>query len=166
MVTIQRLTPDDVDRARALRLRSLRDAPDAYWTTAEEETRTTAAEWRARLTNPAAVTFVARLDGTDVGLVFGAPHHDQAGDAGLYGMWVASEARGTGVGAALIDALVGWARVTGYRHLRLEVADANLPAVRLYERAGFKPTGRAGTLPPPREHITEHERLLQLDQGR
>jgi hypothetical protein len=46
--------------------------------------------------------------------------------------------------------------------VRLEVGDTNAYAVRLYERAGFVPTGVTASLPPPRAHITEHERILDL----
>jgi hypothetical protein len=44
----------------------------------------------------------------------------------------------------------------------LDVGDANLPARRLYERMGFTPTGVVGTMPPPRDHIAEHELVLAL----
>ena len=163
MATIQRMGPGDAARVRAVRLRALRDAPDAYWTTADEEAQTTLDEWRDRLTRPDRATFVATLNGTDVGLVVGEPHYEDVADAGLYSMWVAPEVRGQGVGERLIHAVIGWARSEGYRCLRLEVADANPPAVALYERMGFTPTGRVDHLPPPREHITEHERVLRLE---
>jgi GNAT superfamily N-acetyltransferase len=165
MVTIERIEPAAFERVRDIRLRALRDAPDAFWVTAEEEALTTEAEWRDRLSRPQAVTFVASRDGVDVGLAMGAPHHEHEGDAGLYAMWVAPEARGGGAGAALIREVVDWARAAGFGLLRLEVADANGPAVRLYSRMGFVPTGVAGALPAPREHITEHERALDLRSG-
>lgn len=166
MLLIERIRPEGFQRARSLRLRALEDAPDAFWVTAEQEARTTAAEWRHRIARSDAATFVASRDGVDVGLVVGARHHDHEGDAGLYAMWVAPRARGSGVGSALIEAVVRWARAAGYRSLRLEVGDANDHALRLYERTGFQPTGRVGALPPPRQHITEHERALDLQPGR
>ena len=64
----------------------------------------------------------------------------------------------------LIEALIDWARTAGHDRLLLDVADTNLPAVRLYERMGFEPTGAVGSLPPPREHIREHGRALDLSQ--
>jgi ribosomal protein S18 acetylase RimI-like enzyme len=127
---------------------------------ADEEAATTAAEWRRRLERPDAATFIASRDGVDVGLVLGAPHHHHEVDAGLYGLWVAPQARGTGVGVALISSVIMWARVAGYRFVRLEVGDTNAHAVGLYERIGFAPTGVTATWPPPRAHITEHEWAL------
>lgn len=162
VLAIERIGPPAFERARAVRLRALRDAPDAFWITAAQEAATTAAQWRDRLARSDAATFVARLDRADVGLAVGASHHEHAGDAGLYAMWVAPEARGSGAATALIEAVVEWARAAGYRFLRLDVADTNEPAVRLYSRIGFEPTGVVGVLPAPRGHITEHERALDL----
>jgi ribosomal protein S18 acetylase RimI-like enzyme len=53
---------------------------------------------------------------------------------------VASDARGQGVGRALLDALLATARQQGYRAVSLSV-DRQNPALRLYERAGFYDAG-------------------------
>lgn len=55
-----------------------------------------------------------------------------------------------------------WARSAGYARLRLDVSDTNLAAIATYSALGFAPTGRRGTLPPPRDHITEREMALDL----
>ena len=52
-------------------------------------------------------------------------------------MWVAPEARGQGVGAALVAAVEGWARGKGYVRMGLGVTSTNEPAIRLYTRMGF-----------------------------
>ena len=64
--------------------------------------------------------------------------------------------------AALIDAVLGWARVGGARRLLLDVGDHNQPAIALYARKGFEPNGETGSYPAPRNHIREHQRELQL----
>ncbi len=51
---------------------------------------------------------------------------------------VAPRAQGRGLGAALLQELVDRARGRGAEYLMLEVRDDNLPARRLYERAGFE----------------------------
>lgn len=159
---IDQVGPDAWERVRSLRLRALSDAPGAFWATVDDEASMTPAQWRERLTQSDAATFVARCDDEDVGLVVGASHHAHDADAGLYAMWVAPQHRRAGVAVALVEAVVAWARTGGFKRLRLEVADANTAAVRLYERTGFTPTGRTGHLPQPRAHITEHERALDL----
>jgi ribosomal-protein-alanine N-acetyltransferase len=51
-------------------------------------------------------------------------------------------ARRTGIGSALMECLLDWARERGYRALHLEVRAGNLPAIALYRRFGFVQTGR------------------------
>jgi ribosomal protein S18 acetylase RimI-like enzyme len=77
-------------------------------------------------------------------------------------MWVAPEARGQGVGEALIEAGAGWARSQGFKQLALDVIDDNEPAIALYQRKGFKPTGESNAFPPPREHIVEIRMVISL----
>ena len=77
-------------------------------------------------------------------------------------MWVAPEVRRRGVGGALVDAVINWARSSDVDRLLLDVADDNAPAIALYTRKGFDPNGEVSTQPPPREHIREHRRELRL----
>ena len=77
-------------------------------------------------------------------------------------MWVAPEVRRAGVGARLVDLVIAWARENAISRILLDVADLNDAAVALYAAKGFKPTGKAGSFPPPRDHIREHERELRL----
>lgn len=53
------------------------------------------------------------------------------------GLFVAQEARGMGVGTALLDAISEEAHRRGYAELRLDVIDSNPRAKALYERQGF-----------------------------
>lgn len=167
---IERLTSSDVARLRALRLRALETSPEAFGTTAAEAHAWTDDAWRTQLERLA--TFVAVLDGEDVGLVRSegddGPPDDASSEgarpdaAWLISMWVAPQARRHGVGGALVDAVIAWARAEGHGRVLLDVTDDNVPAIALYARKGFEPTGRTNTLPPPRDHVTEHERELRL----
>jgi GNAT superfamily N-acetyltransferase len=56
---------------------------------------------------------------------------------------VRRDARGQGVGTALLEALVVRARALRVRALSLSVEEDN-PALRLYQRLGFVPVGRVG----------------------
>lgn len=49
--------------------------------------------------------------------------------------------RGRGIGAALMEALVEWAREAGYRVMHLEVRAGNVPALGLYRNFGFTQVG-------------------------
>ena len=60
-----------------------------------------------------------------------------------FGMSVAKEYRGQGIGAALLSAGLAWARQSPIIHrIGLEVYQENLPAIRLYEKFGFHTEGR------------------------
>jgi GNAT superfamily N-acetyltransferase len=157
---IQRLTSDEAVRLRTLRLRALRDAPDAFDSTFEESFARTPESWATQLSELA--TFVAVIDGSDAGIARGGPDSRIQNVAWLLSMWVAPEARGQGVGEALVDAVVGWARSNGMVRLLLDVGDDNTAAVALYARKGFSPNGKQSTLLPPRDHIREHQRVLEL----
>ena len=55
----------------------------------------------------------------------------------LDGICVAAEARGGGVGSALLAAIEEEARARGYGYVRLDVIDSNWRARALYERLGY-----------------------------
>lgn len=162
MDAIERLAASDWRRLRQVRLRALTDTPDAFGRTAAEEAQMPPADWRRRLDRPDVATFVAKLDDGDVGLVTALADDTEETDAWLVGMWVDPTVRRLGLGSALVDAAVSWCQTAGRRRLLLDVADNNGAAVRFYETYGFRRTGKTGTLPPPRTHVTEHERLLEL----
>src|SRR5262249_24078432 len=136
---IERVGPEAAERVMAIRRRALRDTPDAYWVTLDEEEAHGVAGWRGTLELEDRAVFLARRGGADAGLALGAPHREHPGDAVLAAMWVAPDARGTGLGEALIRAVAGWARDAGHRAVRLDVSDTNEPAIRLYARMGFVP---------------------------
>ncbi|MFQ6547529.1 GNAT family N-acetyltransferase [Aestuariibius sp. 2305UL40-4] len=66
----------------------------------------------------------------------------------LDGLFVSAEARGRGVGTALLSAVYDEARSRGYREVRLDVITDNPRARALYEREGFRAinTSHAGPL--------------------
>ena len=68
------------------------------------------------------------------------PHPASAHVADL-GMMVAASHRRRGIGRALLEAAVGWARLAGVTKLELHVFPWNEPAIRLYERFGFEREG-------------------------
>lgn len=55
----------------------------------------------------------------------------------LDGLCVSSQARGNGIGTALLEAIVAEGRARGYPAVRLDVVDTNWRARALYERRGF-----------------------------
>ena len=64
-----------------------------------------------------------------------------ADQAHINNLAVRPELRGGGLGAYLLDAIVAEARHLGAASLTLEVRRSNIPAQRLYARAGFHEAG-------------------------
>lgn len=133
---IHRLDPSEVERYKVIRLRSLQDTPDAFDSTLEELSAWEEARWESQMQRPIWVTV---LDGRDAGLVRVMPEKDQPGVAYLISMWMEPEARRQNVGGALVDAAVHWSRAHELRTLKLDVGNANAPAIALYASRGFLP---------------------------
>jgi ribosomal protein S18 acetylase RimI-like enzyme len=144
-------------------LAALAEAPDAFGTTFEEASRWPGERWLQQLRD--LPTFIAADDVEDLGIVRGEPDHDDPTAYWLMSMWVAPSARGRGVGDALVQTLVAFARERRATRLVLDVADHNTHAIALYERHGFVANGQHGAMPPPREHVREHQLELRLANG-
>jgi L-phenylalanine/L-methionine N-acetyltransferase len=90
----------------------------------------------------AAVFVAARGDGAIIGrLSLARDAHPASTHVADLGLMVAKDARGQGVGRALLEAAVEWAQSAGIRKLELHVFPWNEPAIRLYERFGFEREG-------------------------
>ena len=111
MLRVERLSADEAPRLRAIRLRALADAPDAFGATLEEASARTTETWAQQMRE--LPSFVAVKGGLDVGMVRCEPDATRADTASLISMWVAPAARRSGVGDALIDAAIEWARANG-----------------------------------------------------
>ena len=139
-VSVRRLTPADAALFREIRLEGLRHDPDAFGSTFEEESGEPPAFFAERLAR--SVVFGAFRGAELLGVagfyVQPGPKHAHKGM--LWGMYVRPQARGAGVGARLVEAVLDHAR----RHvelIQLSVISENLAARRLYERFGFAAYG-------------------------
>jgi GNAT superfamily N-acetyltransferase len=146
-IDVRAIGVDEWPLWRDLRLKALREAPDAFGSTLAEwqGVGDTEARWRARLST---VPFnaVAYLEGVPAGMASGTVL-DGDGTSELISMWVAPFARGHGVGEALVAAVIRQAREKGARTLALDVVEGNEPARTLYLRCGFLDAGQAGCNP-------------------
>lgn len=97
---------------------------------------------RALKGHPDAAVFVADDDGVIVGRLSVArdPHTASRHVADL-GLMIAASHRRRGIGRALLEQAVAWARDTGVRKLELHVFPWNEPALKLYEQFGFEREG-------------------------
>jgi len=89
-----------------------------------------------------AAVFVAEEEGCIVGrLSIARDQHPASLHVADLGLMVAASHRRRGIGSALLDAAVEWAREAGVRKLELHVFPWNDAAIKLYERYGFVKEG-------------------------
>jgi ribosomal protein S18 acetylase RimI-like enzyme len=133
----------DWEAIRDIRLRSLREEPDAYASDYQTEARFEPDMWKQRIET--ASSYLAFNDDHDlVGIATGLETGD--GDTYVVGMYVAPEARRLGCAHELLDAISDLAVRRQGRRLLLEVAESNIRAARTYRSYGFVETGRRRTL--------------------
>jgi RimJ/RimL family protein N-acetyltransferase len=118
---------------------------DGAWLLTTDGWRSTADErryLRALKRFPDAAVYVADDDGEVVGrLSLARDPHPASRHVADLGLMVAASHRRRGLGTALLDQAVTWARGTGVRKLELHVFPWNEPAIRLYETFGFEREG-------------------------
>ena len=102
--------------------------------------------WLSReLKRQGAVVLVAEREGTVVGYVYATVEGrdwnallDAHGE--LHDVWVDESARGTGVGALLLEELLRWMKAQGVPRVLLMTATQNAAAQRLFARLGWRST--------------------------
>ena len=143
MISVRAARPEDAATLVALGA-SIGREPEGWllntdgWRSVGEERR----YLRALKRHPDAAVYVAEEDGAIVGRLSVArdPHSASRHVADL-GLMVAATHRRRGVGRALLDQAVSWARDAGVRKLELHVFPWNGPAIALYEKFGFTHEG-------------------------
>ena len=142
-MVIRELTETDVPAFWELRLRALRDHPDAFGMSYEEQRDTPLAaiaeRFRTSYSTPSSFILGAFADGL-VGMVgcFGERSAKVRHKASLWGVYVAPEARGRGVARALLTAAIDRVRAwPDVDTLRIAVVVGNDAARSLYLSLGF-----------------------------
>jgi len=138
---------------RDVRLAALRDAPYAFGSTYDQEIALVDTDWQHKIARGATFLAYAReLHGEAVGIAAGFEAEPDMVE--LVSLWVRPQARGYGIGDALVNAVCSWARGKGARRVHLWVTKTNDAACSLYQRCGFWPTGEGQPLPSDPE-LTE-----------
>jgi RimJ/RimL family protein N-acetyltransferase len=142
-VVIRRAQPGDAEALVALAEAVAAEpggwlASDGGWRTVGDERRYLRALRRYR----DAAVFVAETPAGIVGrLSVARDSHPASRHVADLGLMVAASHRRRGIGTALLDAAVAWARETGVRKLELHVFPHNEAAIALYEKYGFRREG-------------------------
>jgi len=149
MVLVRETVQDDWQALRDIRLAALQDAPDAFASTYAEQAAFTEADWRDAIARGG--TFLAYIPEVSAaepaGLAGGYLREERPGTLALISMFVRPQARGRGVGEALIAAVNTWGLARQAATMHLWVTETNSSARLLYERCGFSFTGERQPLP-------------------
>ena len=145
---IRQATPGDAAALVEL-ARAVGSEPEGWlltvggWRTVADERRAIRVQ---RWSRDTVIVVAVATEGRIVGrLSLVRDEHPAAPHVADLGIMVAREARGQGVGTALIAAAVAWARVAAIAKVELHVFPHNVAAIALYERCGFVAEGvRAG----------------------
>ena len=146
---VRRLHESDAAAYHALRIRALREHPDAFTSSFEEEQGRPLAWAEARLRDdafrPHDFFLGAFADGALAGIVGlqGRYRPKERHNATVVGMFVAPELAGRGLGRALMNELLARSRaLADLSQLDLTVTEANHAAQALYAGCGFTVFGR------------------------
>ena len=151
MVVVRETVAGDWKALRDIRLEALCTAPTAFGSTYEDEANHGEAHWHNRIARGG--TFLAFLpDASEpaesaepAGLIGG--YLEDPRTVELVSMFVRSNARGRGVGEALVVTVLDWARTRNATAVRLWVTETNTHALALYQRCGFALTGERQPVP-------------------
>ena len=164
--SIRRLTGEDVSAYRATRLEALINHPESYGTSPEAFSARSDEVLVTQLTN---LTYFGLItgDGELAGIAaFAIDDGERERHRGwVMQVYVKPAMRGTGAALALLEAVAEHARAHVIQ-LHLMVGAHNAPAIRLYEKAGFKTYGT-----DPRclyvngRYIDEHMMVRFLDEA-
>ncbi len=168
-IAINPLTEADAERFWSLRLRALRDHPEAFGPSYEEERATPIAEARAHVPSPPDGLILGAWRGADlVGTVVlrRMDPEKHRHKAILGAVYVVPEARGRGVAHRLLTAILAAARdLPGLEQIQLVVGSRSPAARHLYASLGFVPFGleRRATRLGPGDYVDEEHMVLFLD---
>ena len=165
MVSLELISRKNALAYKDLRLRALQDAPSAFGSTYARESQLTDGDWLKRAdqwSGDNSAALLALDSEAPCGLACCFIIRDDPSQADLVSMWVSAAHRRVGVGRALVNAVLDWARAKGVRRVHLMVTSNNDAAIKFYENLGFSFTGH--TEPYPNDsNLFEYEMARQIE---
>lgn len=145
MIKIREFLPTEIEKYSKIRLRALRENPEAYLTTEQGFLDRPKSQHQARLRqnyDSPNECMLCAFDGDEpIGMigVIRASREKITHIAGVIAVFVAPEYRGQKIGGCLLDAAIAYARtMDGVEQLRLGVVTTNEAAIQLYLSRGFE----------------------------
>jgi len=139
-VNIELLTADQWARLRDIRLRALKENPEAFGAKYDEAVNFNEEEWKAGFLKEDYL--VGSVGGVDVGMLYiEVLNGDHGATCWIGGCWTDIKFRGNGVMRALFDFINKHASEKGWQRQGLGVWTHNQLAIAAYESLGFSKVG-------------------------
>ena len=143
-ITIRHALPDDLDRITEIYADAVLNGTASY--ELEPPTRADMGTRYDVLMDGGYPYLVAEREGTIIGYAYAGPFRARPAYRFVVedSIYVAPEAKGAGIGKALMQALIDESTTLGFRQIIAVIGDghADSASVRLHERLGFHHTGR------------------------
>jgi GNAT superfamily N-acetyltransferase len=137
-ITLRRLTVDDWQAMKAIRLEALEREPQFFGAQHAVEETFTEDQWRARLTDDGTHAHWGLYDGEHcIGLTAIAQAYADPTAAYLIASYIRDTHRRQGLSALYYDARISWAREQGYKYLLIGHRDINHASKAANQKFGF-----------------------------
>ncbi len=138
-IQIRRITPDDWQVYKNIRLEMLDSDPDAFPKQAFNDMRDHQGKWVERIKN--GIVIIAFDAEKPIGMVRGIPALDSR-QATIKNMYVNKDYRGQKIGESLLENVLGNLENLGILKVLLEVEDTQESAIKMYQKHGFTESAR------------------------
>jgi ribosomal protein S18 acetylase RimI-like enzyme len=133
---IRKITIDDFDKWKRLRLEAVKLHPEAFGESYEGVKKQDKKWFEESLKN--SVTFTYLQDNKMIGLIgiFSMQPENMRHRASLFGLYVKADHRGKGIAGALVEQVLNYVK-PNHKQLHLTVTTTNQVAISLYKKHGF-----------------------------
>ncbi|MEI7792849.1 MAG: GNAT family protein [Candidatus Berkelbacteria bacterium] len=147
-IILKKLKPEDWAEYKKIRLEALEKEPTAFAMSFEEEVGRSDDLWSTKLDPSGDLLnyMIFACDGNEVIGMAGIFQNEKTKlkhISNIYGVYLRESYRGRGIGKAMLEIMINEAKkAPGVAKISLSVNTEQLPAVRSYEKAGFKNIGK------------------------
>lgn len=169
LVEIVHLSANDWREFKELRLKALKDEPQAFGKSYEEAAKDSDDAWKSRLESAGSGrswSVFARVNGKLVGMIGAGIHSDEPDKVWIHATYVDSDYRGRDIAKKLMQTILEEIEsVSPDKIVKLGVNKEQIAAVELYKQFGFKVTGEQDFIMGNGEKVREFvmEKQLQVN---
>lgn len=136
IISFKKVSPDDWQKFREIRLKGLQTDPQAFGGTFESESQENEEYWKERFSNPERCFYAA--ENGNIFVATAGSKKIAEDNWMIIAVYTLPEFRGKNISQELINRLVDEAKIKGATKVSLMVNPIQESAVKLYEKMGFK----------------------------